>query len=150
MKSNEYLEEINTQEKEFASLYKATAQNFGLTECAMWLLYFVSKSEKPLMQLDIAQQTMYPKQTVNSAVAKLVADGLVELKTTAENKKNKYMFLTERGKSLAQDTVEKMYIAETKAVKSLGRDKMNEYIRLHNEFIAALQSEFEKEGLLNG
>ncbi len=150
MKINKYLEEINAQEKQFASLYKAVAQSFGLTECAMWILYFVSKSKKPLTQLEISQQTMYPKQTVNSTVTKLVADGFIELKTTTENKKNKYIFLTEKGKALAQCTVEKMYFAETKAVKSLGRDKMNEYIKLHNEFVAALQKEFENEGLING
>ena len=40
-KTKDYLLEISAQEKRFGALYRQAAVAFGLSECAMWVLYFL-------------------------------------------------------------------------------------------------------------
>jgi len=67
MKTEEYLMNIAKQEKQFDALYRNAGTLFGLPDCAMWILYFLSTSEDELSQQDLIEKMMFPKQTINSA-----------------------------------------------------------------------------------
>jgi len=54
-KTNQFLTEINAQEKRFGALYRQAAAGFGLSECAMWVLYFLTSAETPLTQQDLIE-----------------------------------------------------------------------------------------------
>ena len=73
------LSEIAEEERLLDALYREAARRFGLPDCAMWVLYFLAISEEPVTQQGLCGLMMYPKQTVNSSVAKLAGQGLVEL-----------------------------------------------------------------------
>ena len=149
MKTEEYLMNIAKQEKQFDALYRNAGALFGLPDCAMWILYFLSTSEDELSQQDLIEKMMFPKQTINSAVAGLAKKGLIELSMIQGTRNRKRISLTDDGKELADATVVKMWKAECRAVESLGKDKMAQYIELYHDFFYRLQSEFEKEGLVN-
>lgn len=148
-KAKDYLLKINAQEKRFGALYRQAAMTFGLPECAMWVLYFLVSSDKSLTQQELGERMMFPKQTINSAVAGLVQKGWLELQPSPDSRSRKQLLLTPDGKELALNTVKKMRTAEERAVKALGQEKMEQYIALHEEFLAQLQTRFEKEGIIS-
>ena len=69
-KSNDRIYNENTL------LYHRLARACGLPDCAFWLLYTLRSEEAPLTQTQLSEQLSLPKQTVNSALKKLVQAGL--------------------------------------------------------------------------
>lgn len=143
-KAKGYLLEINAQEKRFGALYRQAAVTFGLPECAMWVLYFLISADEPLTQQELTERMMFPKQTINSAVSCLSQKGYLELRTIPEMRSRKQIVLTNDGKELARSTVRKMRMAEERAVKTMGQEKMEQYIALHDEFLVQICTELER------
>lgn len=149
MEKKEYLSRIAAQEKQFAALYRSVGAQFGLPDCTMWALYYLVSSEESLTQQDLIEKMMFPKQTINSAIMNLVKNGSVELQIVPGTRNRKTILLTDTGRKLAENTVKRMYEAELRAAANMGEKKMERFSKLYSEFFAALQSEFEKEGLID-
>ena len=147
-KTKEYLSEMNAQEKRFGALYRQAALQFGLSECAMWVLYFLISSDEPLTQHQLTEKIMFPKQTINSAVSNLARKGYLELQVMPEMRSRKQIVLTPDGEELARSTVRKMRTAEEQAVKALRQEKIEQFIALHDAFLNQLYSEFEQKGIV--
>ena len=147
-KAKDYLLEISAQEKRFGALYRQAAVAFDLSECAMWVLYFLISADEPLTQQELTERMMFPKQTINSAVSNLARKGYLELQVMPEMRSRKQIVLTPDGEELARSTVRKMRTAEERAVKAMGEDLMEQYIALHDAFLNHLYSEFEQKGIV--
>ena len=65
----------NKETKKLDDLYRSAAKNCGMAECAFWILYTLRVEEKSFTQAEICEFLVEPKQTVNSALKKLVAEG---------------------------------------------------------------------------
>jgi DNA-binding MarR family transcriptional regulator len=89
----------------------------------------------------------FKKQTVNSAVSKLVKNGMLTLSTTNGNSKNKILMLTPEGREFAQRTVNQLLEAELKAAKKFGSKKLSSFCKLRDEYYGTLLREFEKDFL---
>lgn len=89
------------------------------------------------------------KQTVNSAVAKLVKEGMLTLTAMNENSKSKTLSLTPKGAEFANNTVNSLLNAELKAAQKFGKRKLNSLCMLRDKYLDVLQNEFIKEKLLN-
>ena len=147
MKTEKFLTEISRQEKQFDALYRNAGAMFGLPDCAMWVLYFLSATEDELSQQDLIEKMMFPKQTINSAVVTLAKKGLLELSPIPGTRNKKKLELTEAGKNLADNTVARIRKAECRAVEEMGTDRMGLFAELYKEFFEHLKTEFQKEGL---
>ena len=143
-KVKDYLSAMNTQEKRFGALYRQASSQFGLSECAMWVLYFLISSDEPLTQHELTERIMFPKQTINSAVMSLAQKGYLELRTVPDKRSSKQVVLSPEGKQLALNTVKKMRTAEERAVKALGQEKIEQFIALHDEFMEQICAELER------
>ena len=150
MKTEEYLMSIGRQEKQFDALYRNAGAIFGLPDCAMWILYFLSSSGQELSQQDLIEKMMFPKQTINSAVTGLAKKGLVELSVIPGTRNRKKITLTEGGRKLAENTVDRMFLAECRAVEQMGFERMTAYMELYHDFYTCLHQEFQKDGLIDG
>ena len=150
MKTEEYLMNIGRQEKQFDALYRNAGALFGLPDCAMWVLYFLSSSEQELSQQDLIEKMMFPKQTINSAVTGLSKKGIVELTMIPGTRNRKKITLTEEGKKLAESTVDRLFQAECRAVEQMGTERMTAYMELYQDFFTCLRQEFQKDGLIDG
>ena len=144
------LAEMAKQDHAFGALYRGAAKEFGLSEAAMWVLYAVESSPDAVSQRELSGSMGMSKQTVNSAVASLAANGFLELRVVPGTRNRKDIVLTEMGKQLASATVARLRDAEARAVESLGPEKARLYVDLHDEFISALSSELVKEGIGHG
>ena len=145
--ANEYLRQMAVQEKRFDAMYREAGAKFGLSDCSMWVLYFLISSGEPVSQQDLIEKMMFPKQTINSSVMKLAKDGLVKLFTTPGMGNRKIIALTETGMDLANTTVRRLLKAELRAVKNMGTKRTEQFIKLYSELFSAMQEEFIKEGL---
>ena len=145
--ANEYLKQMAVQEKRFDAMYREAGAKFGLSDCSMWVLYFLISSGEPVSQQDLIEKMMFPKQTINSAVMKLAKDGLVKLFTTPGMGNRKTIALTETGMDLANTTVRRLLKAELRALKNMGTERVEQFIKLYSELFSAMQEEFIKEGL---
>ena len=144
------LAQAAAQEKQFDALYRRTAQTFGLPDCSMWVLYFLTDSELPMTQQDLAEKMMFPKQTINSAVLSLAKRGWLELQMIPGTRNRKRILLTPSGRAAAQQSVQRLRAAEEKAVQRMGEEQMRQFLELYRTFFLALQQEFQREGLTDG
>ena len=143
------LAEMGRQDKLFAALYRQAASAFGVSECAMWVLYFIHTADGPITQSELIELMMFPKQTINSAVSALTRKRYVVLEPIPATRNRKNVLLTPAGAAVARSTVERLITAEEHAVAAVGVEKTQHYIGLRDEFLKALQTEFTREGVLD-
>lgn len=145
MKNKEYLAALAGCEKKYDSLYRGVAAAFGLSDCSMWVLYYLQSAEGPLSQQDLIGLMLFPKQTINSAVSGLVGKGYVTLEMIPNTKNRKRILLTDEGRAFAEKTVVRMIKAEQRAVSEMS--DIERFVFLYAEFFEHLYDEFEREGL---
>ena len=139
--------EMGLQDSRYVALYRRAAAAFGLGGCQMWILYYLAGEPDGLTQRDIARRMAFPKQTVNSAVAKMQGDGLVALESAEGSRKEKSVRLTDAGRALAERTSQRLLDAEIRATGKLGVAKMREYNRIRSEYLGLLTEAFEADFL---
>ncbi len=107
-------ETINGSEE----IYRAVAKSFGLSDCAFWILYCIRQSEEKVTQKDICNFIFQPKQTVHSALKKMVEDGLIEV-GDYNGKRHKYVTLTEKGEAFSEKTIDLVLTEEIAVFEDL-------------------------------
>ena len=138
---------MGREDSRYDALYRRVYAAFGLSPCATWIFYFLLASEDGLTQHELAESMAFPKQTVNSAVARLAKDGMVELASIDGTRKAKNVRLTAAGRGYASQTVNSLLQAEISATKKLGAAKMNALSDLRAEYLELLKAEFENDFL---
>ena len=141
------LKRMGREDSRYDALYRRVYAAFGLAPCATWVLYFLLASEDGLTQHEIADMMMFPKQTVNSAVARLAKDGMVEFFAAEGSRKEKRIRLTATGRDYADQTVNRLLQAEIRATQKFGEKKMDALSDLRAEYLNLLKSEFERDFL---
>lgn len=144
----DFIKQLSVQEKEFSSLYRVMAKNFGLSESSVWVCYFLLVNSGDITQQDLVEQMMFPKQTIHSSVKKLSADQYVRVTPLPSSRKSKKLSLTEKGKTYIEMTVAKMVEAEKEAIRAMGQEDMQKYVELQGKYLTLVKNEFTKAELL--
>ncbi len=128
---------INRQMIEFNKIYKIIddiyhnyAKSWDLSDTSLWILYSVWENDKAYTQKELCQVWSYSKQTVNSALKSLEGQGFIQLLHELDNKKNKQIILTKRGKELAQKVVVPLMEAEKNSFASLSDEERCVFLKL--------------------
>ena len=124
--------------KEQDDLYRAAARGFGLSDCAFWVLYALREAERPMTQSGVCAAVYQPKQTVHSAMKKLIGEGFLRL-TEGRDRRSKYLVLTERGEALARRTVDPVMAAETAAMNTMTEAEQAQCLSLCRRYHTALR-----------
>ena len=124
--------------KEQDDLYRAAARGFGLSDCAFWVLYALREAERPMTQSDVCAAVYQPKQTVHSALKKLIGEGCLRL-AEGRDRRSKYLVLTERGEALVHRTVDPVMAAETAAMDTLTEAERTQFLSLCRRYNTALR-----------
>lgn len=119
-------------------VYRNIAKHYNMSSCQFWILYALSVEAKPLTQTELRSYLTEPKQTIHSALHKMEQDEIIVLKQTSGKKK--YYELTEKGKSLAQETVNLVITHEIQALDTFKSKERETLIYLLGKYI----DEFEK------
>ena len=115
----------NKETKKLDDLYRSAAKTCGMAECAFWILYTLRVEEKSF----ICEFLVEPKQTVNSALKKLVAEGYLAL-SAGTDQRSKLVRLTPKGEQLARERVDRIPEAEAAALRAMSPDDRAAFLRL--------------------
>ena len=110
--------------------YEDYARSKGLNYLSLMVLEEIYELGDGCTQKQIADDTHYPKQSINRVVKAFLEDGVVELKELPENRKNKGITLTEKGRQLCDNIVVPLLQQEEMATREMKRDERLELIRL--------------------
>ncbi len=138
------LQTLNRLYKEADHIYGSLATRFGMTDTELWILYAISHTDQAITQNDLCNELFLPRQTVNSAVGKLVNKGLVELKVIPKTKNSKEILFTPKGAALLQHTISKMDEAEKNAFLRFTEAERKQYLSLFQRHIENLRNEEQR------
>ena len=144
LSAKELLAQENRQYNETNLLYHGTAAKCGLSDTVFWVLYSLYSEDMPQTQAQMSAGWCLPKQTLNSAVRGMVAQGLVMLTPAPGCKHGKLLSLTAEGRALAEKTVAQVIRAEENAMQRMGLERARKNLALGAEYLQFLQEEFTK------
>ena len=125
---NRIYSEIKNQ---YTALYRSVAARNGFSETQFRILYHLYLEQESFMQNELAEQFCLSKQTVNSAVAKLIDMGFVRLGKAAAGKNSKLVSLTESGLQRCEECVKPLLEAENKALLQMDDSEVNQFLRFY-------------------
>ena len=132
--------EDNQLFRELDNLYHNYAKSCGLSDSTLWILYSIYEDKEIHTQKDLCESWSYSKQTVNSSMKNLIANGYIKLTALSDNIKNKQMVLTESGEKLVQRFIAPLMNAEQNAFSRLSGNEQNEFLKLTKKHINLLQA----------
>lgn len=133
-KSNYIMREIN-------GLYHSISARLGLSDSAMLVLYTLCELGDECLQSHIYKMAGTSRQTINSAIRKLEREGILFLK--AGPGRNTCVCLTEQGRRLVGNTVERLRKAERAVYESWSESDRNELLRLSRQYLDGLREKAE-------
>lgn len=125
-------------EKKITELYHQIAIQSGISDSVLWVMYCLCDSDASHTQNDIAQKMGVPKQTVNSAVGRLMRDGYIYLEQMAVSGNNKRLMLTQKGEDFCKKYIQPVLDAEERAFERLSEEEQEIYLAIgirHNQFL---------------
>ena len=108
--------------------YHEASVKTGLSDSVSMILYTLYENGGECLIKDVRMS----KQTAGSAVKKLESDGIVSLFAEGRTKRIK---LTEKGKTLADNTVKKIIEAENDVFSSWKKEDVETYFRLTAKYL---------------
>ncbi len=131
----------NSMEKESNQLYRLLSKHYGISESVSWILYVLREEDRPLTQTELCNTLYLSKQTVNSALKSLEADGYIRLECASGNRRNKNIYLTEAGLALAMRTVDNVFKMEERAFLRLSASERAAILSLGQKHLNLLREE---------
>lgn len=130
--------------KEMDDLYRVYAKNCNLSETAFWILYCIRGREEAFTQREICEYWFYTPQTVNSALKNMTEEGLLTLRAEEGNRKNKRIYLTEKGKETAERIVVPLMDAERRPLAALGEQEEEVFLQTMKKHTELFKEEITK------
>lgn len=137
----------NRNSKELEQLYHAYARRAGVSDAALWLLYVIRLGGGNLTQAAICADWHYPPQTINSALKRLDAQGLVTLSPAAGSRRDKAVRLTAEGEKTVEHVIDPLIAAECGALAALSPKERAALVSLSQRYLDLLS---ERLGALEG
>lgn len=137
--SSKTIKRYNHLLSEIDGVYHEMSWKLGLSDSAMIVLYTICDSDKKnscLLQ-DICCRSGLSKQTVNSAIRKLEAEGILYLESATP--KSKMVRLTEAGRRLAEQTAGRIIQIENDIFASWPQENVDKYLDLTEAFLLDLR-----------
>lgn len=127
------LAEYNSIIKEHEDLYRQLAKRFGMSECSFWILYSLRETNTSITQSELCYALSQPKQTINSALKKMQDYGFIEL-LISQDRRKKYIRLTDKGALLAQETVDKVILLENQTFDTFTEEEQSLFLQLLHKY----------------
>ena len=135
--------------KELEDLYREADRWAGLSDSAFVILYNLLDLGDGCLQRDICSVAFISKQTVNSSIRALEKQGLIRL--VPGRGREVHLYLTERGRRLAEEKILPAMEVENQSLAELGEDTaallslQQRYLEIFRRRIRALIAETPEE-----
>lgn len=135
--ANSQLRRLSLLTSEINAVYHEATLRLGLADSAMIILYTMCLFDGACLLSQIIQLSGLSKQTVNSALRKLEAGGILYLEAGGGRKKR--ACLTREGRELAQGTALRLMEMENEVFSAWTADEQEAYIQLTQRFLTGLR-----------
>lgn len=136
------MKRFNLLSSEIDAAYHEAALKLGLSDSAMLILYTICSRDKNCLLSDIMQMSGASKQTINSALRKLEAEGIVYLEVFSGKKKK--VCLTDKGQQIAQDTVLRLMKMENDIFASWTKEEWETYMELTQRYLNTFKEKMKE------
>ncbi len=141
---SEQMIEFNKIYKMIDDTYHNYAKSCDLSNASLWILYSVWENNETYTQKELCEVWSYSRQTINSALKNLEGQGLIQLLHELDNKKNKQIILTKRGKGLAEKVIVPLMEAEKNSFASLSNEERCIFLKLMKKHAELFGKEVKK------
>lgn len=138
IQSSQPLKRYNYLIGEINAVYHDISQKLGVSDSVSNILYSICDLGDPCPLQKICRSLGISKQTVNSALRKLEAEGIVYLEP--DGQKKKIVCLTEKGRIFAEQTAGKIIEMENDILSSWDESDRNLYLKLAERYLTDLKS----------
>lgn len=138
------LEEFNKIIKETDATYSRLAKRSGLSDCSFWIMYSIRETDRHITQRELCEHWTMSKQTINSALKVLESKGYITLNYSDEDKRSKYIILTEKGEEFARENVDIVFEMEKMVFEKLSEQERAFMLSASRKFQKLLLIEVEK------
>lgn len=135
------INKINYLSSEIDALYHQASLKLGISDSVTIVLYTVYDTGESCLLSDIYKKSGISKQTVNSAIRSLEADKILYLEKCAGRAKK--VVLTDAGRKLVKETVEKLQKAEIQAFDTWSEEEVSTYIHLMEKYTHCFRKQIE-------
>ena len=132
----------NKQIGKLNSIYHQFAMKYSLSDSEFQILYTLQFFGDGCLLHEIVEFTEIPKQTIHSALKKMEKEKWLYLEDV--NPKRKRIFLTNQGKAVALNTVQKVIDIESKIFENYDEEKINIYLDFMDELTKKLKLELKQ------
>lgn len=140
MTSAEKTEQFNLTWKNIESVYENYAKSVGMTYTSMYIFNLIAITNDCTQSL-LCEKTLLPKQTVNVAVTQFFKQGLIELREVLEDRRNKTIHLTKKGKNFSKKYVNHIMNCERKAMDSMTKEQSEQLIQSMKKYEEVFRNE---------
>lgn len=126
------------------ALYTGWAAENGLNSYRLFVLYAIDGHDE-ITQKRIAELTGFSRQTVNTVIRTLKAEGLIVLSPGTGDRREKTIRLTPAGLEYSKAALSGLYKLENEVSEIIGTDRINEMMNSIKLFTTVFEKEFRKE-----
>lgn len=137
---NDYNRQVCLVFAEIEAAQHEVALKLGLTDSALLILYNVYLGGGSCLLSDITLWAS--KQTINSALRKLEAEGVVRLENFSGRKKQ--VVLTEKGSELTQSTVRRWIQKENAIADAWTQEERDLYLELTRRYLTGVKEKIRE------
>ncbi len=133
---------INYLASEMDALYHQASLKLGISDSVSIVLYTIYDVGEGCLLSDIYKRSGVSKQTVNSAMRRLEADGMLYLEPYTG--RSKRIALTDNGRAYLQRTAARLVQAEMHAFDGWTEDEVRTHIGLMEKYTESLRRQIEQ------
>lgn len=126
-------------------LYSEFAQRYGLSSNSMYILRVLQDNPEGCTQRTISDILCLPKQTVSTILKNFEKYGYIKLKQSEQDKRNKIVYLSSKGKDYIGEVSAELDRIEKKAFCSLSDDDRVSFTHVNEALTNALSTEMHIE-----
>lgn len=129
------------------ALYVKWAANHGISYAELSVLYTLLTKGSDT-QKSISENYGLPKQTVNHCIRHFENEHYLRLETSKQDKREKSVFLTEKGESFARSILIPLFEIEAYICRNISADKFIQAIETRDLFNTLFEKAMKKENSL--
>lgn len=131
-------------EKKIDELFHRLAVQNGISDSTLSIFYCLYEENQVYTQNSIAMRMGVPKQTINSAINKLLRDGYIYLEQMPVPRNSKQILMTQKGKQFCEKYIAPVVNAEKNAFSRLSEAEREAYLSIGIKFNRFMVEEMEQ------
>lgn len=119
---------FNTAWRNLDGIYEDYAKEIGMTYTSLHVLNLIAILSQCTQSI-LCECAFLPKQTVNTIVTQFYKAGWIELREVPQDRRNKTIHLTDKGRNVADEYISHIMEAEHKAMETMTDEQSEQLIK---------------------